>query len=388
LPDGNAAISSVTMSSGTGLPYVPVTGGSSNPGDEAGVQLGGAGGDCATDLEIAGSSGVVFTAAGVSTSGCSTQSAAARMVAALRFGLRARASSDGATSSTGAIQSAGTIQPSGIPGAGSQTAQTLSGGSFDSTVPPSGAPYRITVQGGTYLSELDGTVQPITFTITAIIDSTSSLPPVLPITPLSELITGSSSGLMTTPVIGVAEPPAQLTAAMMAAYGFPTGTIALQIVPNFGSSVGEDDAPLAGSILSDLESELVAIGPTDQGSLSQALLDDIADGVFDGKPTGQPAPLGSASLPPIAGTTLFPPSPIQFLPISIPPLPPIQYVGGGPTQPLPVPVPPIAPAPLAAITRVGPAAFTETLVANTPALAQAPFSATSDSFVIEVVANS
>jgi hypothetical protein len=168
-------------------------------------------------------------------------------------------------------------------------------------------------------------------------------------------------------------------------YGFPSGTQAWQQPPTFTTAVGAGTTPNPVSVLQILEGEIGTLGVTDQGGLVTALQQDINDGVFDGQANGQPLPLGSATLPAPANNTLFATglSPGDIIPVTtLPVLPPIVSA--------PIEVIPVSPIPLptgnAVITRIGPGAFTETLTAYAPAAARAPFSTSSDTFTIEVVA--
>lgn len=230
-------------------------------------------------------------------------------------------------------------------------------------------PFTVTVQGGVYDSELDGVNQETSFTLSALTDSAAAIPAVMPVTPLTELVDSLSATQAPT-----------TTPSLDALDGFPTGTTAEEIVPQFAADTGAAAATLS-SELGNLEADAAALGLSDRGSLATALAQDISDGVFDGKANGTPVPMSGGVLPPTAGTSLFQAGTNSFATAqsaTIPPLPTLVQA----TPALPVATIPVIPA---NITRIGPQAFTETLTANSPALAKPPFSSASDSFDIEVV---
>jgi hypothetical protein len=397
LPDGSGAISSVTMSSGATTPYVPVGGSSSSTDNEVGVELATAGSTCTTNLDIAGSGGEVFTADGLLTAGCATSSTATVSPAlSPRHALVAHASSPSSAKSsvtgTGLVGShgvmlSGTVQ--GVSLGSSQTGTIESTGTIAADNPfdiTSGSrtsgPTRVTVAGGSYAGQLNESLQTTSFTITALTGSTGSLPALLPVTPLATLINSYASGAATQGL-------GSTGAALLGAYGFPSGTQAEQIVPGFSSSTG-GDAVTQTSVLGALESESQSLGLSDRGSLEAALQQDVADGVFDGRPTGQPVPLASATLPPVAGSGSFSSGISRFSAAqarSVPPLvPTIQSIVQR-LPSLPVALPVVA-AISGTITRIGPAAFSETIAPTSPSYAASPFSNASDSFDVEVVAAS
>jgi hypothetical protein len=170
----------------------------------------------------------------------------------------------------------------------------------------------------------------------------------------------------------------------MAAYGFPTGTTLEQVVSTFSETVG-GDAATELSAPEGLEAEANSLGVSDRGALIAALEQDVSDGVFDGKANGQPLPLGSATLPATVGTNLFVSGVKAFADAEVAAIPELPPEAQDIVQVLPVAPVPVIPA---TITRIGPAAFSETLTANSPSVALAPFSTTSDVFEIEVVASS
>jgi hypothetical protein len=385
--DGSDPISGVSMSAGGAL-SVPVSGAANGGG--FGLQLSGDGLACNSSLEVTDAAGTLFNVVAVPTTGCASDTVNGTPDVEPLAQAQAPASAFAGAHSAAVAHSAGQLLSSGtISFTSGSPAQTLSLGTstisttgiFNATFPPtSTGPVRVQVTGGEYTSELSGTVQTTGFTLSTLVGSTAQLPPIIPVTPLTTLIDNynPSTPILNPPVVTAKSPyPTNI----FTDYGFPTGTIAQQVVPIFTTTVTTN--PIA--ILPILEGGIGTLGVSNRGDLISALQQDIADGVFDGQPNGQPLPLGSATLPINATNTLFATglSPGDIIPVTtLPVLPPIVSA--------PIEVIPVSPIPLptgqAAITRIGPAAFTETLTANAPSGAQAPFSTTSDTFTLEVVA--
>jgi hypothetical protein len=397
-PNGSGAITSVSMSNG-GNSYVPVTG-VTGAVTEFGLQVSGTGSSCSTSLQLAGASGVALSATGLLTNGCS-QSASATSLArasdtrtATARSTASRASSRSATPSAREIARARQPAPaaSDLMVAGSVQALAVgTGGVANSSVEigavgsegdfgvdiaglpavPVTGPIRVTVQGGVYDSELDGVNQETSFTLSALTDSVASIPAVPSLASLSEFFQSASA----------MQAPTTTIQSLEAIDGFPTGTTAEEIVPQFAADTGGAEAALS-SELGNLEADAAAQGLTDRGSLVTALAQDISDGVFDGQANGTPLPMSGGVLPPTAGTSLFLAGVNSFAAAQSATIPPLPSAVSTITPALPVTTIPVVPA---NITRIGPQAFTETLTANNPALARSPFSSASDSFEIEVV---
>jgi hypothetical protein len=209
--------------------------------------------------------------------------------------------------SRGAMQS-GTVQvvavsPDGTSGLTLGTGTIASDGTFSVSLPSAATgPIRVQVQGGTYTSELDGSAQSTSTSISAVVDDAASLPTVLSVNPLTSFVDAFTSGKAQTGTDFVSAHQSA-NSAVMGAFGFSAAT-AESLQPNFSPSATGDSAILL-DLLGGLESEAKTDGITDRGSLAAALAQDLSDGVFDGQAGGLPVPFNGGFLPPTAGTTLL-----------------------------------------------------------------------------------
>jgi hypothetical protein len=396
-PASNGAIASVSMTSG-GNAYVPVTG-ASGAEDAFGLQLSGSGSACATSLKIVGSSDVALSASGVLTSGCATAAASAHRAQVVPASPTLAVSPHTATRSgldatpellmPHSAMTSGTVQvlavnSNGVAGSVLGTGTVSANGTFNVNISGTGVsstgPIRVTVSGGSYTSELDGSTEQTSFALTSLVDSTASIPTVMTVTPLTTLVDSYATTIPSgTTILNATHQTANESLA--ASYGFTTRPTAEEVVPDFTAAAG-GNAETAESVLTELEGAATTLAVSDRGSLVTALSEEIADGVFNGTTTGEALPFGSASLPPAAGTSAFLPGVTTFEAKQSSTVPPLAPEASTITQALPVATTPVIPA---AITRIGPQAFTETLTADPPATGRSPFSASSDSFDIEVV---
>jgi hypothetical protein len=410
LPDGSGPIASVRMSS-AGNPYVPVTG-TGSADDQVGVQLTSSDLSCTTDLQIAGSAGLTLTSTADLTTGCaqtasdSASDSAARARSHRGAIAHASASAERASSRSRPIAHAAAELTGDRRGPAASSAQPaiemVSGGAqilnvggvaatepappiptvsseggFNVTFPPQPTGgYTVEIKPGSYVSELQGTTQITPIIMSLLIDTTASLPPVTPVTPLTTFTETNTSGFP--PPLTVNGTPVT-NPVLLSEYGFPTGTQAETIPPSFVSSGTPVVTPI--SIIPPFQGLLGSIGPiTNEGGLVGGLSQLIGDGGFDGTPNGQPVPEGSAALPVATGTNHFV-LPVAFPAPGLPAFPPLV---SDPIDILPIaPIQPIS----GTINRLGPAAFSEMLYANSPSLAKPPFSSATNAFNIEIVAS-
>ena len=172
---------------------------------------------------------------------------------------------------------------------------------FTST--PTG-PVRVVVSGGSYVSELDGSTQNTTLNITTLVDSVSTLPVVLPVNPLTTFVDSYAAGQAQAGLRSLTLAHQQSNKILMQGYGFPSGTLAEQVLPSFSASASGNSAQLL-SVLGGLESEASSLNVSDRGTLVAALSQDISDGVFDGMASTKPVSFGNSTLPATAGASQF-----------------------------------------------------------------------------------
>jgi hypothetical protein len=263
-----------------------------------------------------------------------------------------------------------------------------SDGSFNLQVGSGTGPISVTVQGGSYVSELQGMSQATAFTLSALTSAAGAVPATLPITPLesfaqaeaaAEASAGVTSGVPAVPAAGTPD----ANAASEAAFGFSPAPTAETVVPDFSSQAAGN----AEYLMLAAESGLGASPTLTQQSLVQEILAAMEPSGF---PSGLPA-LGPVSVLPIAaGQSLFKSSLATFEAGSSAYIPSLAPAGTPIVQTLPVT--PVLPTPpdetSASITRIGPAAFTETITDPDPYIASAPFRSSGTTYTIEVVTNS
>jgi hypothetical protein len=392
---------SLTTLSGSGVPA---------DADQVSLQIGhDQSGDCDTELEIGNAQGVVFNASNLDISGC--DSAAAESSSASIMGHAITRATDRVRAGV-ASASATTASSIGLSGSGSFTlalgeptigatsnCSTAFNGTTETFVNTSGTgtctatteangEQEIEISGGTFTGELTGAAQSTSDQLTALVDSASSIPPLMQVTPLTTYVDSLASGLSSG---GTAVSTAHTTAsqALMSAYGFGSGTSAETVVPNFASDT--DDQSLELSLLQALGSEATSESTSapDLAALVNALASEADDGEFSNPVLEQ---LGSGTLPSTAGTSLFQTAPTAFesqYSSSIPSLAPAGTTIKEtlPVISIPVTLPIIAvPIPVGQLTPIGPGAFTETVTASSPSTSSAPFPASGGaSFTIEVV---
>ena len=401
-PDGTGPIDSVVTANGSD-DHATVAGTAAD--NQIGVSVTDVGSFCTTDLEIAGASGTVLSTPGIAVDGCgSSASTTAQVVPSGVASAPAVLADDVTHPDVSAAPAVTTPAPAtlaaALTGYGTVTATDLatgeilgvgavtSDGSFNLQVGSGTGPINVTVQGGSYVSELQGMSQATAFTLSALTSAAGAVPATLPITPLesfaqaeaaAEASAGVTSGVPAVPAAGTPD----ANAASEAAFGFSPAPTAETVVPDFSSQAAGN----AEYLMLAAESGLGASPTLTQQSLVQEILAAMEPSSF---PSGLPA-LGPVSVLPIAaGQSLFKSSLATFEAGSSAYIPSLAPAGTPIVQTLPVT--PVLPTPpdetSASITRIGPAAFTETITDPDPYIASAPFSSSGTTYTIEVVTNS
>ncbi len=406
-PDGAGAITGVTTSTSFNNLFATIAG--SSPDSQIGVQVSDFGSMCTTELQIAGASGTVLSAPGIAISGCGTSSALALSPAAHSAHVTSGSASIATPSPVAAggptaqsappslppllVSSSGVVlSPPGsysaILGSGSGMGMLFGPGTYHLTLTL--GPGTLVAPPGSYPSALNQSAGSTSPFISAVALA-SPIPAVLPITPITTLVDAYEA--TQSPAVAPNQLNLSTPQSTMASLGYRTNATILTPVPNFSSTATTTGASMAGAILASLQSQAAQMS-LNSGSLVSALSAEITAGAFKSGllPIGTPKNLPSASnqvLPTTAGTSIFKVSIPSFQAGSssyVPALPAPSLIKQTlPAQPV-VPLP--GTVPTASITRIGPAAFVETIFEPTPLVARSPFSPSGTTFTIEVVAAS
>ena len=221
------------------------------------------------------------------------------------------------------------------------------------------------------MSELDAENDPAGFAMSAVVDAASSVPSTLPVTPLESFAVAEQAAEAAAAVPPASTLPTEDTTPsnVMASFGFTTGTTAQEVIPNFSSEAAANAAAAnAEYLMLAAESGLGASPPDTSPSLEAQILAAMEPTSFPSGLAGQtPVPL---LIP--AAQSLFDTSLSTFEAGTPAYLPNIAPAGTTIVQALPVtPVLPTLPDPTSAsITRIGPAAFTETITDPDPYIAE------------------
>ena len=394
-PDGAGPIDSVVTTTG-GDDHATVAGTATD--NQIGIQVTDAGGLCSTDLDIAGASGTVLSAPGVATSGCDTTSSAsttAQIIPSSTTSTPAALAGDLTTSSrttpsASTVPAVPAVATASAPSLLAATVPASSGSLLTGTansfvlnigVDNSTGEFVVSVTGGSYVSDLNGANAPAGLLMSAVTGTSGGIPDTLPITPLVSFVDSQDTSLPTTGV-----PMGGSGGLTLADFGFGTGTTEQQAVPSFSSGPSGAGFLTLGA-LAGLQGSTATLTPAQEVALLAAL-------ASDGFP-GLPYPAGTSASPivlPIgAAQSIFETSPPTFEAGNSGYIPPIAPVGSPIKQTLPItvtPPPPPAAAASATVTRLGPAAFNETITDPRPAVASAPFSPAGTTYTIEVVTDS